>query len=44
MEGFIKYIGISSNGLNFAKVVGTDGKEYYFDSRSLDSGTDNQFT
>ena len=36
MEGFIKYIGISSNGLNFAKVVGTDGKEYYFDSRSLE--------
>lgn len=35
MEGFIKYIGVSTSGLNFAKVVGTDGEEYYFDSRSL---------
>ncbi|MDE6200600.1 MAG: hypothetical protein K2M47_01795 [Clostridiales bacterium] len=36
MIGIIKYIGISNNGLAFAKVIGADGTEYYFDSRALD--------
>ena len=35
MEGFIVYIGISISGLAFAKVIGVNGKEYYFDSRAL---------
>ncbi|MDE5592421.1 MAG: hypothetical protein K2I75_00545 [Clostridiales bacterium] len=37
MIGLIKYIGISNNGLAFAKVIGGDGKEYYFDSRALET-------
>lgn len=37
MKGIIKYIGLSNNGLAFAKVIGDDSKEYYFDSRALET-------
>jgi len=37
MKGIIKYIGFSNSGLAFAKVTGIDGKEYYFDSRALET-------